>query len=246
MDADAWIAVGTWATVLVLTGTLIFLYLQVREATKLRRQQARPYVVPAIDVEQRTLAMLTLENIGTTAAMDVRLDIDPPPKSTIKDFSEVHFVTDVTPTLPPGRKFRASWDLMHTVFDDDYPYPRRYTATVQYTDHTGKPLPPERYVLDFNAFYGQAVGSPDIPEIARELETIRKQLQQWSAKPAGGLLTYNIDGDRRDYLRERELLIREFRKLRQREGWRAAVKEVVRFSFARRWLPAPGWARNRR
>lgn len=42
----------------------------------LRRQQFRPYVVPAIDVEQGHMPLLTLENVGATAATDIRLQSD--------------------------------------------------------------------------------------------------------------------------------------------------------------------------
>lgn len=239
--AGTWVvAVGTLVTAGVLAATLSVVIRQVREAASLRLAQVRPYVVPAIDVEQRELAMLTLENTGATAAINVRLDIDPPPQLTRKDVADVQFINGVTPTLPPGRKFRVSWDNMGTIVAKDSPHPWRYTATVTYTDQAGRDYGPEPYVLDFNAFRYQALAPP---ELAWEVKKLREQQERWGAQGGRGLLTYTVDRDRQTYVRERELLIRGFSKLRQQHGWRAAGKEVVQFYLTQRRLPVPRWLR---
>ena len=79
-SAATWSAAGTWATLLVLALTLYFVSRQVAEATKLRREQTRPYVIVSIDVEQHSLFMLTVENVGSSPAFDLVIEFDKPPK----------------------------------------------------------------------------------------------------------------------------------------------------------------------
>jgi hypothetical protein len=52
------------------------------------------------------------------------------------------------------------------------------------------------------------------PELARELKRLRQESELWQNLTKGGLRVYNIDGDRRDHLPERDLLIRGLRKIR--------------------------------
>lgn len=113
-NADAWNAAGTWATFLVLSVTLYFVYQQVAEAARLRREQTRPYVVVSVDVEQQSLFMLTVENVGSTPAFDVVVDFDEPPRSNLKEIEELRMLKEPIPMLPPGRKFRASWEVSLT------------------------------------------------------------------------------------------------------------------------------------
>ena len=60
---SAWAAVGT---LIVLVVSAVYGIRQFGEAKELRREQARPFVVPSIGVEQQMLFMLVIENVGKT------------------------------------------------------------------------------------------------------------------------------------------------------------------------------------
>lgn len=253
LTVNAWQAAGTWVTAVgtlvtagVLAATLIVIGRQVREAERLRRQQARPYVVAAVDVRQRMLLALTIENTGNLAAHDVRLHFDQDPQSTLGDLNEATMVTHGLPMVPPGRTFQVHWESALTVFNDEkpYPHPTRYDVTVTYDDGDGNHYEDD-YVLDFNQFYGLAVGERGLNELGQELESIRKELQGWRGPPGSGLLTYNINGDRQEYLKDRNMLIRQVGRLRQSDGKRAAATKLVRFWLARRKLPIPALVKRR-
>lgn len=246
-NAGAWQASGTWATFIVLAVTLIYIAGQTRATRQLTRREARPYIVVAIDPRQRILLTLTVENVGRTPARDVLLRFDKQPQSTLKDFQNITMLTEGLPTVPPGRTFQAYWESALTVFDDKkpYPYPTRYDVTVQYRDTEGRKYADD-YILDFNQFYGLAQAERGVHEVAEELEKIRQEQERWRAPGNGGLQTYNIDGDRRDHLRDREYLLRSvLPRLRRKLGWRGVLKEVLRFYLVRRWLPVPRWLSSR-
>lgn len=164
--------------VVVLVATLIYARRQVSEAQALRQEQSRPHVVPSIDIEQEQMLVLAVENIGRTTAHDVRIQFDEGPFSTIGDIETAQFLREPIPTMPPGHRYRVNWELGFKVFEDDYPHPRTYGVTVSFSDALGRPLEPERYVLDFGVYQGQATGEPGIPEIARTLKEIQRELKR--------------------------------------------------------------------
>lgn len=91
VDAAAWQAWGTWATVAVSVVVGVFIWQQVRglkqqvkEAKDLREAEMRPYVVVDFEVfERRPIILLTVANVGRTLARNVRLAFDPPLSSAI-------------------------------------------------------------------------------------------------------------------------------------------------------------------
>jgi hypothetical protein len=171
-SAAAWTAAASWATFLVLALTLYFVYRQVAEATTLRRDQTRPYVVVSIDVEQRSLFMLTVENVGSTPAFDVVIKFDKPLRSSMKEIEQVRMLQEAIPMLPPSRRLRAFWEDSSAVFKDDCPYPLSYQATVKYKDQNGRKYGPETYVLDFRMYEGLATGPKGINELVNSVEKL--------------------------------------------------------------------------
>lgn len=222
MSAAAWSAGAAWATFAVLAITLYFVYRQVAEATRLRRDQARPYVVVSIDVEQRQLFMLVVENVGNTPAFDVKIEFDKPLRSTMKEIEEVRMLREPSPMLPPGRKFRATWEVSHEVFDDGYPYPLSYKATASYRDASGRHYGPETYFLDFRVYEGQAVGLKGLNELADSLDALQKVHKKWT-NGARGLLVHNIDLVKKVRREDRPYHFMHTKQVYARGGWRAAT-----------------------
>lgn len=221
-SAEAWTAGGTWATFLVLGLTLYFVYKQVAEAAKLRREQTRPYVVVSIDVEQRMLFMLTVENVGSTPAFDVVIEFDKPLRSSIKEIEDVRMFKEPIPMLPPGRRFRATWESSLDVFGDHYPHPLSYRATVTYTDHQGREYGPEPYVLDFRMYEGQAIGPKGLNELVQSVEDLLKEHKKWT-DGIGGLSVHTVDTAKKARRDHRPYHLRRMKRAYQEEGLWAAM-----------------------
>lgn len=219
----AWtMAVGTWATVLVLVATLYFVSQQVNEATKLRREQTRPYVVVFIDVEQRSLFMLAVENVGSTPAFNVAIKFDQPPQSRITDFRQVRMLQEPIPMLPPGHKFRVTWDGAHEVLDESYPYPLSYRATAEYQDHKGRECGPDPYVLDFRVYGEQAQNLKGTHELVTAIENLHKEHAKWT-NGIRGLLVHNVDAVKETRRQQRPRYLGKVKCLYRDKGWRAAA-----------------------
>jgi hypothetical protein len=239
MTAEMWTAVGTWASVVVMALTLVFVRGQVREAVRLRREQTRPYVVVSLDVEQGQLFMIVVENAGTSAAYDVSIEFDVPPSSALKEIETVRMLREPIPLLPPGRRYRAAWDVGHQVLDDAYPHPRTYRPTVRYHDHE-KHRYEDTFVLDFNIYDGQALSEPGIPELVRAVEGLGKTFQKWT-DGTRGLLTHNIDIERQRRRTNRPSHIRRASREWQEKGPWAAIMYWIDL-----WRRRYGWLRGRR
>jgi len=187
MDPFGWTpaqytAAGTWATFLVLLVTALYAVRQVQAAERLRREQARPYVVPSVDVEQQTLFMLKVENIGKTPAFNVKIRFDVPPRSEMRDVENLRMLSEPIPTMPPGQRFRAYWESSLTVFDNKrpYPHPLSYRVTVTYDDHEGRSYGPEPYVLDFRVYEGQAAGPKGMTDLIGAVEKLAAEHKKWT------------------------------------------------------------------
>ena len=106
-------ALAAWATVLIYIVIGLFAWRQVREARKLREEQARPFVI--VDFEPGFLVYLTVENLGRTLARDVTIRFNKPLDSTLPephDFDESPiFRGEPIPVLPPGKQVRVLFDL---------------------------------------------------------------------------------------------------------------------------------------
>lgn len=211
-------------TMIVLIFTARYAARQVEEAKELRRDQSRPYVVPYIDVEQQFLFVFVLENVGATVAFDVSVAFDPPPESEMKDLDAVAILQRPVPTMPPRQRFRTYWESALTVFSDDtYKHPVTYTVTVAYRDISGNRYGPEKYVLDFRVFEGQASGLKAFPELVKAVEELTKEHKKWSAG-TNGLDVRTTDAVRKERRDVRPLNIRRTKELLRDEGVLAAAR----------------------
>lgn len=222
ISTAAWTAAGTWATFLVLALTLYFVYRQVAEATTLRREQTRPYVVVSIDVEQRQLFMLTIENVGSTPAFDVVVEFDKPLRSSMTNFEPVRMLQEPNPMLPPGRKFRAFWETSFEVFKDDYSHPLSYRSTVKYKDQQGRRYGPETYILDFRTYEGLASGPKGINELVNSIEKLHKVHTKWTSG-IRGLLVHNVDVIKKNHREDRPHHLAQIKSAYRENGWKAAA-----------------------
>lgn len=136
-----WGALGTWAAVLVALVAAAFILWQIREARTLSEEQARPYVVVwvELDEETRTTIELHVKNVGQTAALDVKVALDPPyewknPALGMRFMDAAVFKSGL-PTMPPGWQVTLAMEFVRDISEHGDLVP--ITATVAYNDRSG-------------------------------------------------------------------------------------------------------------
>lgn len=198
LTATEWTALATSVQALAVLVSGVFIFWQVREAKRLREQQARPFVVVSLVVEQKTLLLIEVRNIGSTPAYDVSVELQPTPEFVHKH-GLARVFREPTPVLPPGHRLRATWNLTATLLDKAYSGPTTVTATV--TCSQGPPTPPrwwrrssragkrielpaEEYVLDVGMLRGAAIERPGLAELAtavQEVANSQSDIAKWYA-----------------------------------------------------------------
>lgn len=198
MTPAEWMALGTVATATVALFAAIFAGWQVWEIRRTREEQARPFVV--VDVQPSAtwgnFLNLVVENVGTTVAHDVTLEFDPPLRSSQDQYAlaESVLLQDGIPTLPPGRRIQALFDLSHERVKTDLPM--RYDVTVNLSDARGRSQRPQRYVIDLSHLYGlMRVQEYGIHHAAKALRGIEGSIKKW-ADTQGRLRVWVRDEDR--------------------------------------------------
>ena len=115
MSPEGWSALGTWATAMIALGAATFAWFQVQEARRTREEQAQPNVVLYAEPNPNVpdILEIVMHNFGTTPAYDVKIDMDPPVKSTPNNHT-YDKTADVAlpqfPILAPGQEWRTVWD----------------------------------------------------------------------------------------------------------------------------------------
>jgi hypothetical protein len=178
ISADELIAAGTCATVLVLTGTLVYAIRQVSEAKELRREQFRPWVTVSFHFRSN-IAFIVVKNLGKTTAHDVRIRFEPKLVSALvqqDELDEIAMFNEPIPTLVPGDERLALFDQTPQRLSDEA-LPDRHRAFVEYTDHRGESLGPDEFVLDFGNLAGGRLPDKGIHELAEAAIKIEKRLR---------------------------------------------------------------------
>jgi hypothetical protein len=237
-DAQTWTAAAAWVTVAVYVGVLLFAWRQVREARRLREDQARPWVVVYFDVDW--LTEIVVENIGKTVARDVHISFEPPLKSTLDPpwaWEDSTLLRDGIKTMAPSQKIRFTFDAVNDRFDCEE-LPLAYTASVSYQGMTHKRRRyTEPYVLDLGPYRGTRPPPAGLPEIADRLSKVLDEVKKWT----DGVSGLRVNASNRDLSQRRQVrpfLFRATNQVRRQHGVRAALVHV-----ARRMLRRYGWIR---
>jgi hypothetical protein len=176
---------STWAGLqfLVLVIAALVAWRQVREARRLREDQARPFVVIDL-VAWQTIAEFQIKNIGLTIARDVRFEFDPPLVSSRdsrvnrKPLAETNLFKQGIPTLPPGKTVNALFDTLPSRIKEGLP--DDYSVRVSYKDALGK-----EHAETTTVGYGflRDVGRitrRDMHDVHRRLEEIAREVKKWT------------------------------------------------------------------
>jgi hypothetical protein len=155
-QADDWSAFGTCTTAGVAVVAAAVAWRQVREARRLREDQAQPYIAVYIETSavSQHLVDLVIRNFGSTAAYDVRVSISPKlQRSSSQSGGEAEYVyvPEVLRTLVPAQEWRTFLDSGPS--REDANLPTLYEAEVTFDSLKGKRRR-TRHKLSYQLDYG--------------------------------------------------------------------------------------------
>jgi hypothetical protein len=192
VDAAEWAAIATWGLVAIALVAALLAHASLREAraslreaARLRKAQAQPYVAVFADESPASFAVIDLvvKNFGSTAAKDIRVEFDPELTRAAPGEATVN-IPAVIPTLVPGQEWRTLWDTVMARGASDLP--ANYAATVSFDDSWG-----ERYTIN-SVLDWSAVTVRDVVEVHTlhdaidTLKTIAATLQGWNERALVG------------------------------------------------------------
>lgn len=207
---EHWSALGTCATAVIAVLAAGVAWRQVREARRLREEQAQPYV--AVFMESSTVSQqftdLVVKNFGSTAAYEVKVSFEPSLQRSRENgngVEDVHVPT-VLRTLVPLQEWRCFWDHGPSRVKTDLP--DLYEAEVSYYSSYGKNRRRYhvfRYQLDYGARHNTMyVVQYGIHDAAKSMREIRDHIKGWTEWPKKGLSVFMRDGDAKDERRRQE------------------------------------------
>ncbi|TDC66262.1 hypothetical protein E1258_03305 [Micromonospora sp. KC207] len=200
-NPDAWAAGAGWTTTAIALVASIAALRQVREARRLREEQAQPYVVAYMEHSQADMQFLDLviKNFGTTAARDVRIYAQPTLKRSTGQGADTEDVGlfKALPILVPQQEWRTFWDSglnrKRTNLPDEH------VVKVEYKDARGRKMEPTVAALDWSVYKNSqwlAIYGPH--HSAKALREIKDAVKKWGERGGGGLSVYARSGDRKD------------------------------------------------
>lgn len=194
----------------------IFAWVQVKQAKRLREEQARPYVI--VDIDFRGVGVnIVIQNVGATPAYDVQVTFDKSLETTMtrrKHLNEVATFTRPIPMIAPGRAIHVPFDRMPERLKRD-DLPTEYVATVEYRD-SRRWKTCETYPFDLATYEDTLVPKKGLPEVARAIEELNRSFKSIKTHDAMRVLT--SDHDRKDRRESREYAVEEFARLVRSSG----------------------------
>lgn len=210
ISPEAWAAGAAWLTALVAIVASVAAFHQVREARKLREEQAQPYVVAYMEPSKVDghLIEFVVKNFGSTVARDVRLKSEPAMRRSAGRGSETEVVElfDVLPVLVPQQEWRTFWDAGIERQATDLP--DRHHVYVSYRDSRGRDMPETEAVLDWRIYKGRMWAKYyGVHDVAKALREIKASVESWTEPTGRGISVYRRSGHKKDK-RQRKMLER--------------------------------------
>jgi hypothetical protein len=172
-----WAALAAWATVVVYVVIGAVAWRQVKEARRLREEQARPWVVAYFEASGSSAVHIVIENTGTTVARDVKVAFDPLLTSTLLRFDPLTIpaLAEGISMLPP--RHRLIFDFDWYMQREKERLPMRFAVTVAYKGADGKTPLSTTYDLDLRSLTGSRLPAPGLPDVAKALDSISYTLR---------------------------------------------------------------------
>ncbi|MEU0508832.1 MULTISPECIES: hypothetical protein [Amycolatopsis] len=238
---ETWSAFANLLTAAIAALAATIAWRQVREAKRLRQDQADPYVAAFLEFDASTTTVdLVVKNFGNTSAFNIKITTDPPLKRTGDDngAAEEVILPETIRTLVPGQEWRTLLDFGFARANSDLP--KFYTATVSFTSQgaakifrrNSRKSVPHRYEfsLDLGALDPIIfVKKRGLHDIAKEVENISKAVRLWGeGVGTRGLRVFTRDGDTKDERRQQD-----------REARLAQVEAALQQGVASATTPPP-------
>jgi hypothetical protein len=234
LPADAWSAVGIWATIGVYLALAVFAWRQLGETRTLRVQQARPYVIANIQ-GRSVLIYLVFENIGVTQATNVRISFEnrllASNNNQLSWQDSTAFAKGI-PTVAPGFKLRFFFDSFPVRMEQNLPM--SISGRISYEDTLGKKYD-EPFLIDLTV-YGEALqAEKDLSDLVAEVKQTRQEMKKWT-DGTNGVLVKVTDRDRANIRSERPYHFMKARRSLKEHGPRAAARYYLEL-----WRRRGGW-----
>ncbi len=197
-----WSAIAAWVGLILAVIAALYAWSQLREARQTRNEQAQPYVAIYMEPSEPdpNAVNLIIKNFGETAARDVSVTIDPPPKSSVNASIEDLKVPGIIRTLVPGQYWSTFWDT--TFHREKQGLPAHHTATISFKDSRERQLGPYTFDLDWNQIIERGwIDTHGMHQLAGAVRDIRDLYRKRGDGRYARVLAYS--GEERDR-RERE------------------------------------------
>ncbi|WP_282703707.1 hypothetical protein [Streptomyces sp. CC219B] len=159
-----WFALGI--SILALAVSFYAFRKQFGLARRVHREQVQPYVV--VDLVPRApesqMLCLSITNSGPTVARNVKVQIDPPLRTTLGSGQEVALARVLCRpilAMPPRRRILYNVGLGKDIFTADQPFPQKYSVKVDAEGPLGA-VETLTYEVDLGLLKGAAVESETI------------------------------------------------------------------------------------
>jgi hypothetical protein len=180
MTAERVAALAAVVEALAVVGALLFAWRQLSVLAATRRDQSRAYVVAFFDFEpDRDFPKLVVQNLGTTAAYKIRLQADPPLRSSLDEgpgtaIGEVGILKQGIATLAPGRQMSTVFDVVSERPND---WEDTYRIDVTYRDRSDKTWT-DSFTLDLLALkHSTYVGEKGMTALVDEVHGLTKEVR---------------------------------------------------------------------
>ena len=182
MTAERVAALAAVVEALAVVGALFFARRQLKELAATRRDQSRAYVVAYLDFdpELRTFPNLVVDNLGSTAASNIRLRAEPPLRSSLDDgtgpgIGDVGMIQHGIATLAPGQRVSTVFDSMIDRPDD---WEDTYRVDVTYSDRSGERRT-DTFTLDLVSMkHSTYIGEKGMRALVDEVKDLTKEVSR--------------------------------------------------------------------
>lgn len=229
-------SITDWAQVGLVALQLIVLVLaafyarrQVQEATRLREEQARPFVVIDFDIKDH-LIFIEVSNTGPSLARDVRFAIEPAFQSSLEGYQarDLKMFRDGISTLAPGKVIRTMFDSFPS--REQQGIPDAYAVTITYADEKRGRAFTETLDLDIGLYRNvMSVRRHEIHHVNETLGKILGEMKRWRGPGNRGVLVLSPGEKRAESKRRR----REFERAKRNPPfapteptWRGRLRDL--------------------
>lgn len=204
LTATDWTAIYTlitlllWVTAVV---TVVYAARQWRDTRAANLETMRPYVLATAEplLSDRQVFDRSIRNIGQRPAIDVRVEIDPPPRRSSDPaegptLGKLRMLNEPIAMIAPGQDMRTLWDDHAKRHEVDLPWVHR--VKIEYSDTSGHRFA-EQAIIDLSAMCGTGWRvEKTIHDVGQAVERIARSSERTLDVQRRLVDAYSSHGDR--------------------------------------------------